>query len=615
MIRIRRVTDDPTRANATAVAQVQDILRAQFPHIRAADLDAIPELLRNPFKKRLRTLLFVAEGADDRVKGFALLMHAPDLNFVYLDYIATQPGRGGQGIGGALYERVREAAAGMGAVGVFFECLPDDPALCADPTLLKENAARLKFYEQFGARPVAGTKYETPIEAGDDSPPYLVFDALGSGVLPERRRAQAMVRAILERKYGDLLPPTYVNMVVGSFTDDPIRLRPPRYRRKEPEPAKAVPRPAGERIPLVVNERHDIHHVKDRGYVEAPVRISAILRELGQAAPFAPMPPQTFSEDHIRAVHAGGFVDYLRRACALVPAGKSIYPYVFPIRNTARPPKELPLRAGYFCIDTFTPLNANAWLAARRAVDCTLTAAVQVLEGARVAYSLVRPPGHHAERRAFGGFCYLNNAAIAAHYFSRYGRVCVLDIDYHHGNGTQNIFWTRQDVLTISIHGHPSFAYPYFSGFREEIGDGAGKGFNLNLPLPENADPEMYRRALAAALSRIERFDPSFLVLSLGYDTAAGDPTGSWRHRPADFRRIGDAIGTLGYPTLVVQEGGYRTRTLGNNARAFFEGLWTAAAKVRPRRRRRPVRPMPVRTNPSPSSIQEPSPHALADRH
>jgi len=612
MIRIRRVSDDPTQANAGAIAQVQAILRAQFPHIRAADVDNVPEQLRNPFKKRLRTLLFVAEGADDRVKGFALLMHAPDLNFVYLDYIATQPGRGGQGIGGALYERVREAAAGMGAVGIFFECLPDDPALCPDPKLLKENTSRLKFYEQFGARPIAGTKYETPIEAGDDCPPYLVFDALGSGAMPERRRAQAMVRAILERKYGSLLPPTYVNMVVGSFTGDPISLRPPRYRRKEPAPTKVVPRPAGERIPLVVNDRHDIHHVKDRGYVEAPVRISAILRELEQAAPFTTLPPLTFSEDHIRAVHAGAFVDYLRRACALVPTGKSIYPYVFPIRNSARPPKELPLRAGYFCIDTFTPLNANAWLAARRAVDCTLTAAVQVLEGARVAYALVRPPGHHAERRAFGGFCYLNNAAIAGHYFSRYGRVAVLDIDYHHGNGTQNIFWSRNDVLTVSIHGHPSFAYPYFSGFREEVGEGAGKGFNLNLPLPEDASPEIYRRALAAALSRIERFDPSFLVLSLGYDTAAGDPTGSWRHRPADFRAIGTAIGALGYPTLVVQEGGYRTRTLGHNARAFFEGLWSAAGTVRQRRRRRQSRPAPVKPRLSASSNQELSTHAAA---
>jgi len=278
-------------------------------------------------------------------------------------------------------------------------------------------------------------------------------------------------------------------------------------------------------------------------------------------------------------VHDSAFVDYLRRACSRVNSGRSIYPYVFPIRNQRRPPKELPLRAGYFCMDTFTPLNENAYLAARRAVDCTMTAADRVLQGARYAYALVRPPGHHAERRIFGGFCYFNNAAIAAHYLSQFGRVAMLDIDYHHGNGTQYIFYDRADVLTVSIHGHPSFAYPYFSGFRQEVGEGAGKGYNFNLPLPETITPERYRKMLARAIRRIRRFAPRFLVVGLGFDTGAGDPTGSWPNRPADFGRIGAMIGQQGYPTLIVQEGGYRTRTIGANARNFFEGLARAAEK------------------------------------
>jgi hypothetical protein len=142
---------------------------------------------------------------------------------------------------------------------------------------------------------------------------------------------------------------------------------------------------------------------------------------------------------------------------------ESVYPYVFPIRNVARPPKDLAVRAGYYCIDTFTPLNHNAFPVAARAVDCAMTAAQRVLEGARVAYALVRPPGHHAERRSFGGFCYLNSAAVAANYLSGYGRVAMLDVDYHHGNGQQTIFYRRADVLTVSLHGHPSFAYPYFT--------------------------------------------------------------------------------------------------------------------------------------------------------
>ena len=236
-------------------------------------------------------------------------------------------------------------------------------------------------------------------------------------------------------------------------------------------------------IALVINDRHGIHEVRERGYVEAPVRITTILKEIGGSDLFATVPPRNYPMSHIQAVHDADFVKYLKRVCESVPEGESVYPYVFPIRNAARPPKELAVRAGYYCIDTFTPLNRRAYAAAERAVDCALTAADAVLGGRPIAYALVRPPGHHAERRTFGGFCYLNSTAIAAHYLSAFGKVAILDIDYHHGNGQQDIFYERADVLTISIHGHPRLAYPYFSGFEDERGRGPGEGFNLNFPL------------------------------------------------------------------------------------------------------------------------------------
>lgn len=576
MFRIRRVYDDVDPRDREAIAEVQEILRTQFPGVAEATIDAIPLQLRDPLRFGFRTLLFVAERARGRVHGFALLLHFSDLDFTYLDFISAARQWMGGGVGGALYERVREESRALGAFGLFFESLPDDPELCRDPATVKQNAARLRFYERFGARPIIGTEYETPVTAGSDCPPYLVYDDLGRGEPLRREAARKAVRAILERKYGALCPPEYIDRVVASFRDDPVRLREPIYRAEPAAPPPHV-RPRAPRIALVINEKHHIHHVRERGYVEAPVRIPAILRELDRTDLFEKIEPKHFPEAHIRAVHDPRFVDYLKRVCAGVKPGKSLYPYVFPIRNPERPPAELAIRAGYYCIDTFTPLNQNAFLAAKRAVDCALTAAQQVLDGNHLAYALIRPPGHHAEYRSFGGFCYFNSAAAAAHYLSAHGRVALLDIDYHHGNGQQTIFYDRLDVLTISIHGHPRFAYPYFAGFEEERGAGAGEGFNVNVPLPEEVDGEKYRKVLRKVLRQIVEYEPSFLVVSLGLDTAKGDPTGSWSLGARDFEANGRMVGALRLPTLVVQEGGYRTRSLGINARNFFVGLHTGA--------------------------------------
>ena len=579
MFRIQKIHDVTTPTNRRLVSQVQAMLRVQFNQLSEKDIAKLPAQLANPLKYRFRSILLVAEN-HSAVRGFALLSHAPDLDFVLLDYICAGRGETGGGIGGALYSRVREECLQLGVIGIFFECLPDDPVLSPDPKVRRQNAARLRFYERFGARPIAGTAYEEPVKPEDTDPPYLVFDDLGQDEALSRAKARKIVRAILERKYGELCPPAYIEKVVRSFRDNPVRLREPKYVTG-PEAAAAL-RPQLRKIALIVNDQHSIHHVNDRGYVEAPVRIRSILTELDRTDLFEKQAARRYGKDHIEAVHDRGFVRFLEKACANVPPGNSVYPYVFPVRNRARPPKDLPLRAGYYCIDTFTPLNANAYKAALRSVDCALTGADSLLDGSRAAYALVRPPGHHAEREAFGGFCYFNSSAIAAHYLSAHGKVALLDIDYHHGNGAQDIFWQRRDVLTVSIHGHPRYTYPYFSGFDDEKGESDGRGYNLNLPLPENIDGERYRRELGKALDRVRKFDPQFLVLALGLDTARGDPTGSFQLMTRDFRENGRMVGAMGLPTLVVQEGGYRTQTLGINARHFFTGLWDRLAGPEP---------------------------------
>jgi acetoin utilization deacetylase AcuC-like enzyme/ribosomal protein S18 acetylase RimI-like enzyme len=572
MLRIRRIYDDILPRNKEVLRQVKDILRNRFKEVHQGEIDQIGEKLRNPFKHQFRSILFVAENFHKKVLGFAFLLYEPEINFCYLDWIAAAGGKTGGGLGSAIYDTIRQETVDLKAKGLFFECLPDDKKTCPDDAMLKENRARLRFYERYGARPIVNTAYETPVTPGDSCMPHLVYDGLGQPQLPNSTYVRKVVRAILERKYADYCPTEYVEKVVKSIRDNPIQLRPHKYVKPEAAQPQVKSR-CLEQIGLVVTDRHAVHHVHERGYVESPVRVRSILGELEKTGIFARIKTKSFPDRHLFTVHDDRFVRYLKRACEEVPEGKSLYPYVFPIRNKTRPPKEPSVLSGYYCIDTFTPLNRNAYIAARRCVDCALTAAHEILEGRRIAYALVRPPGHHAERHSFGGFCYFNNTAVATQYLSDFGKVAVLDIDYHHGNGQQNIFYRRSDVLTVSIHGHPKFAYPYFSGFDDEHGDGDGDGFNLNLPLPENVDGKKYRQALAKAIHRIEQFDPYFLVVALGLDTSKGDPTGTWSLSPKDFEANGRMIGELGLPTVVVQEGGYQNRTLGNNAMRFFKGL------------------------------------------
>lgn len=574
MFRIRQVHDNLLPRNRAAIAQVEQILRTQFSELSRHDISRVREAFKRPAPYLLHPVLLVAHGANDKVMGFAFLSYFPDIRCCFLDYLSAAKLKTSFGIGGALYQRVREEAMALKVDGLYYECLPDDRRVVQKPDILKQNRIRLSFYERFGARPLISSFHAEPPVTTKDVPPYVVFDGLNHDIKLSRFRVQTVVKTILTRKYMRQCSAQYIRMVIDSFQDDPVRLREPLYHKTEKRVSLPVHISDDKKILLVVNDKHEIHHIKEKGYVESPVRVGTILKEINKTDIFERVAIKAFPDKHLTAVHEPAFIRYLKRISLDVNPRQSVYPYLFPLRNRSRPPLDLIDRAGYYCIDTFTPINRNAWVAARRAVDATLTAAQGIVCGRRLAYALVRPPGHHAERHVFGGFCYLNSAAVAAHFLSAFGKVAILDIDHHHGNGQEDIFYERDDVLTVSLHVHPRFDYPLFTGFADERGRGRGEGYNLNIPLAKYVHGESFRKALRKALRYIRIFRCDFLVVALGLDTAKRDPTGSWRLFSRDFEANGRMIGTLNVPTLVVQEGGYNNRVLGVNARRFFEGLW-----------------------------------------
>jgi acetoin utilization deacetylase AcuC-like enzyme len=244
-------------------------------------------------------------------------------------------------------------------------------------------------------------------------------------------------------------------------------------------------------------------------------------------------------------------------------------PSGFPARGLRRDrrPAGISGSLGYFSFDASTPIMAGTWDAALGAAQCAMTAAALVAEGERAAYALCRPPGHHAARSTYGGYCYLNNAALAAQSLrdAGCGRVTVIDVDYHHGNGTQEIFWERDDVQFVSLHGDPETEYPWFMGYADERGAGRGEGYTLNLPLPAGTGWDAYAAALDTALAAIRRYAPEALVVSLGVDTFAADPISSFKLESRHYPLLGERIAALGLPTVLVQEGGYAVAEIGTN--------------------------------------------------
>jgi len=575
MFRISHVLGAHREHDRRRIAEVNSMLASAFPYL-AEEPDYIARKLVDQAARGVPSVLLIAHGPSDHVVGFALADYFEAIGFAYLDFIVTRSEERGRGLGGALYEALREDMIARGAHGLFLEVPTDDPSQVDDPVALKQNKSRLKFYERYGAFPIAGTLYDQPIRPGQPAEPRLLFDPINGETELTAEEAREVIKSILLHRYRYAEDDPYVRQVIESVKDSPVRMRRPRYVRPGDTKLK-IPRHLHP-LKVFYSARHALHHVRERGYVERPARVDVILKALDVLPDVERLPTRNFGEKPIRAVHDADFVNYLRNFCQELPEGEMVYPYVFPIRRTDRPPRDKSRRAGYYCIDTFTPLSRDAYKAARAAVNVALSGAKAITEGHQLVYSLCRPPGHHAERDTYGGFCYFCNGAIAAQYLvEKMGKVAVLDVDYHHGNGTQDIFYNRNDVLTISIHGHPSFAYPYFSGFADETGEGEGKGFNVNMPLPEDVRDARYLQALDDAIALIRKFKPEALVVSLGLDIAKADPTGTWSVTPDGLYEIGRRIGGMRLPTLLVQEGGYNIRSLGRNASRMLTGVCAGA--------------------------------------
>lgn len=280
----------------------------------------------------------------------------------------------------------------------------------------------------------------------------------------------------------------------------------------------------------------------------------------------------------LEAVHTPRFLDFLETAWeawqALPGAGPEVVPNVFPRGAPASYPDSIVARAGWHMGDTSAPLGPESWQATRRAADCAVAAAQVVLEGDRAAYALCRPPGHHSSAEIAAGHCLMNVSAIAAaHLRGAHDRVAVLDIDVHHGNGTQAIFYDRADVLTVSVHAETSGYYPFFTGYAEESGTGDGAGCNLNLPLPRSTTDEVWLQAIGTGLGRIADHGPGAIVVSLGLDAHENDPLDGMRISFDGFRRAGALIADAGHPCVLVQEGGYLSPDLTTSLVAFLSGL------------------------------------------
>lgn len=348
-------------------------------------------------------------------------------------------------------------------------------------------------------------------------------------------------------------------------------------------------------VKVLYSLRHRHHH-PEREFENAafqephehPQRAEIIRAALAGDSAFALLAPDDWGTGPIEAVHDPGLVKFLEEAWSEFQTAygptHDVVPDVFAmsgLRDGMGPgpePEAIGARLGWWCFETTTPLTHGTYDAARSAVDVALSTWGHVEAGERAAYGLCRPPGHHATRSLYGGYCFFNNAAVVAERIvsTTGSKVAIIDVDYHHGNGTQQIFYERPEVMFASLHGDPARAYPYHTGYADEIGAGAGRGYTLNLPLPERLDDAGYLESLGRIIDAVDVFDPAVIVVSLGVDTYFEDPISDLGLTTDGMFRSGAAIAALDRPTVVLQEGGYADEALGENVRLWLRGLMGA---------------------------------------
>lgn len=340
----------------------------------------------------------------------------------------------------------------------------------------------------------------------------------------------------------------------------------------------------------IFTERHKLRNSKTELYggqlvepFERPSRAEYIIGRVREVELGPVSAPEDFGIDPILAVHDSVFVDFLQVAWTDWQAagfkGEAM-PTVWPARRMSKQiPGHIEGRLGYYALACETTISQGTWEAAYASAQVALTGAQRVNDGAGAVFSLCRPPGHHAAIDMYGGYCFVNNAAVAAQHLLDSGsqRVAILDVDFHHGNGTQDIFDTRDDVLFISIHGDPMDAFPHFLGYANETGSGAGDGYTVNYPLPPNTDFPTWRTTLHDALGKIKEYAPDKLIISLGVDTFESDPISFFKLKSEDFTTYGADIASLGLPTLFVMEGGYDIAEIGVNTVNVLQGFEAAS--------------------------------------